>query len=395
MRDDVVDVERVHEHLRARLELFLTALGFLRVGQDVDIEAGELRGKPHVLAAAADRQAQLVIRHHDFDALRVFVDDDLRNFGRGEGVDHEGRRVLAPGNDVDLLALQLLHHRLDAAAAHADAGADRVDAAVIRHDRDLGAAAGVARDRADFDDVVVDFRHFLREQLRHEFRMGAAEENLRAALFFAHVEDDGADAVAGAEGLARQQLVAAQHRFAAAEIDSDIAKLDALHQTVDDLGLAVLELVELALALGLAHLLHDHLLRRLRGDAAEIDRRQFVDQEIADLGIGLAARGGFDRDLRVFVFDIVDHLLHADQLDLASLAVDLGTDVVLVAVFRAAGLLNGLLHGGEHVVAVDTLLAGDRVGDLQKLHAGNGDGFHNDLGWNPRWYQVSSASSAA
>ena len=138
----------------------------------------------------------------------------------------------------------------------------------------LARRARIARHGADLDDAVVDLGHFLGEQLGHELRMGARQEDLRPAHFLAHVVDIGADALALAEALARQQLVAAQDRLGAAEIDDDVAELDALDQAVDDLADAVLELVELALALGVAHLLHDHLLRRLRGDAAEIDRRQ-------------------------------------------------------------------------------------------------------------------------
>jgi hypothetical protein len=49
----------------------------------------------------------------------------------------------------------------------------------------------------------------------------------------------------------------------------------------------------------------------------------------------------------------------AQQLDLAGLAVDLGADVVLVPVLGAAGLLDGLLHRLEHLVALDALVAGD------------------------------------
>ena len=37
-------------------------------------------------------------------------------------------------HDVDLLAAQLLHDRLDARALHADAGADRIDVAIARAD---------------------------------------------------------------------------------------------------------------------------------------------------------------------------------------------------------------------------------------------------------------------
>ena len=75
----------------------------------------------------------------------------------------------------------------------------------------------------------------------------------------------------------------------AAEIDDDVAVFDALDDAVDDLADAVLVLVVLALALGVAHLLHDDLLGVLRGDAAEIDRRQRLGDEIADLGVGVAA----------------------------------------------------------------------------------------------------------
>ena len=127
--------------------------------------------------------------------------------------------------------------------------------------------------------------------------------------------------------------------------------------------------LELALALGLAHPLHDHLLGGLRGDAAEIDRRQRVDQEIADLGAGPWRAASIERDLGALVLDRVGDLAVARQADLAGLAVDDGADVVLVAVFGAAGLLDGLLHRLQHLVALDALLAGDRVGDLQQLQA--------------------------
>ncbi len=287
MGDDIVDVEGLDEHLAARAELLLAALALLGLGQDVDVPAGELRGEPHVLPAPADGERELVVGHDDLDAALLLVHHHLGDLGRRERVDDEGRGIGRPGNDVDLLALEFGDHRLHARAAHADAGADRIDAAVVGDDGDLGARARIARDRADLDDAVIDFRHFLGEQLGHELRMGARQEDLRAAHLLAHVVDVGAHALALAEALARQQLVAAQDRLGAAEIDDDVAELDALDEAVDDLADAVLELVELALALGVAHLLHDDLLRRLRGDAAEIDRRQRIGEEVADLGLGI------------------------------------------------------------------------------------------------------------
>ena len=111
------------------------------------------------------------------------------------------------------------------------------------------------------------------------------------ALLAAHVVDIGAHAVAVAQRLARHDLVAADDRLGAAEIDHDVAEFDPLDDAVDDLADAVLVFLILALALGVAHLLHDDLLGGLRGDAAEFDGRQGFEDEVADLSVGVALAG--------------------------------------------------------------------------------------------------------
>src|SRR5437588_8872208 len=121
--------------------------------------------------------------------------------------------------------------------------------------------------------------------------MRAREEDLRAARLAPHVIDEGADAVAVAEGLARKQLVAPYDRLAAAEIDHDIAVLDPLDDAVDDIADAVLVFLILAIALGLAHLLHDYLLGGLRRDPPVVERRQGLGDVIADLRRRVAALG--------------------------------------------------------------------------------------------------------
>jgi hypothetical protein len=133
--------------------------------------------------------------------------------------------------------------------------------------------------------------------------------------------------------LARQQLVTAQDRFGAAEIDHDIAELDTLDEPVDDLADAVLEFEVLALALGVAHLLHDDLLCRLGGDAAEIDGRQRIGNVIADLGLRVEPLRLGQGDLSSLVLHRLGDLAEAQQADLAALAVDLGADVIFLAVF--------------------------------------------------------------
>ncbi len=142
--DDLVDVERFHEQLRALGELLLPPLALFLLGQDVDIPAGQLRGEPHVLAAPADGQRKLALGHDDLDAVGILVEHDLGHLGRRQRVDDEGRRIRVPLDDVDLLALQLADHGLHARAAHADAGADGIDRGILGDHGDLGAGA---RDR--------------------------------------------------------------------------------------------------------------------------------------------------------------------------------------------------------------------------------------------------------
>src|SRR3546814_12784796 len=101
-------------------------------------------------------------------------------------------------------------------------------------------AAGVARRRLDFDDAVIDFGHFLREQLLHEVGVRAGQEYLRPARFAAHRQDDRADAVADAHQFARNLLVAADHALGAAQIDDDMAEFDRLGDAGDDPAAAVL-----------------------------------------------------------------------------------------------------------------------------------------------------------
>ncbi len=250
----------------------------------------------------------------------------------------------------------------------------------------LAPTPGVARHRFDLDDAVINFRHLLSEQLGHKLRVGARQENLRPARLLADIINESPDPLALTKALARQQLVAPQHRLGTAEIDDDIAKLDPLDEPVDDLADPVLELVELSLALGVPDLLHDHLLCRLGGNSAKIDRRQRIGDEIADLGFGVQLLSSGERNLGGLVFDRVCHLAEAQQAYFAIAPVDLGADVVFLTVFGAARLLDRLLHCFQHLVAIDTFVASNGVGDLQQFRTGVGDGaFHGVLGFGRRF----------
>ena len=291
--------------------------------------------------------------------------------------------VLAPRDDVDLFALQFLDHRLDAAALHADAGADRVDRAVVADDADLGAAAGVAGGGLDLDDAVVNFGHFLGEQLLHEVGVGARQEDLRAAGFAGNAQDQAADAVADADHFARDLRVAADDALGAAKIDHDVAELDPFDDAGDDFAGAVLEFFILALALGVADLLENDLLGGLGGDPAELDRGQRIDDEVAERGILLELLRALQIDLLEMILGLLDHFEHAPQAQVARVLVELGADVVLGAVTGAGGALDRVLHRLDHDRLVDQFLARDGVGDGEQLGLvgadGGGKGGHDGL----------------
>ena len=82
----------------------------------------------------------------------------------------EGRQVGRPVDDVDLLVVQLGGDGAHALAELADARALGVDAGLRRAHGDLGAVAGLARQRRDLDEPAGDLGHLEREQLAHETR---------------------------------------------------------------------------------------------------------------------------------------------------------------------------------------------------------------------------------
>jgi hypothetical protein len=90
-------------------------------------------------------------------------------------------------------------------------------------------------------------------------------------------------------------LVAADDTLGPAQVDDDMAELDPLDDAGNDLAGAILEFFELAFALSIADLLENDLLGRLGGDAAELDRRQWIDDEVANGGIVLELLRAFSR----------------------------------------------------------------------------------------------------
>ncbi len=115
-------------------------------------------------------------------------------------------------------------------------------------------------------------------------RIGARQDDLRAAGLAVDVLDVGDDAVAGAVRLARRLLAERQDALGLAEVDDDVvALLEAANDAADELALAVLVLVEDEVALGVAHALEEDLLGGLGRDAAERGARLLQLEQVAEL----------------------------------------------------------------------------------------------------------------
>jgi hypothetical protein len=279
--------------------------------------------------------------------------------------------AVGPQHDVDALAGELAGDRLHARAAHPDAGADRVDAAILREDRDLRAHARIPRGGLDLEQPLLDLGHLHREQVLDELGRSARQDQLRAAALAIHPQHVGADAVADAQVLLRDHLVARQPGLDLAGLDDRALSIHPLDGAGHDRLAALQEVGDDLLALRVADALQDHLLGGLRADAPELDRLELLLDEVADLHVGDLLLGLAQDDLQVVVLQLAvgDDLPAAEGLVVAAHAVDRHARVDL--------LLEELLGRGrqcalerlEHHFARDVLLPRERVDQQEDFTA--------------------------
>ncbi|MNS76680.1 hypothetical protein D3C72_1102350 [compost metagenome] len=245
---------------------------------------------------------------------------------------------------------------------------------VVGEHGDLGAVARIAGTGLDFHQALADFRHFQLEQLDHEFRRGAADEQLRATRLRTHFGQVTADAVAGTQDITRNALVLRNETFSvAAKVDIDVAALGALDHTSDQLAHTVGPRIDNLLALGFAHALHDHLLGGLGGDATEVGVLDLLFDVIADVhAFGFVDRvHQADLAIRRFHHHVIGHHFPAAVgFVVAILVVDDHAGqhfLVGIALLRCRGQRG--LDGIEDYFTRHALLVGDRVHYQQQFLA--------------------------
>ncbi len=102
-----------------------------------------------------------------------------------------------------------------------------------------------------------------------KLRVGPGQDDLGPPGLALDVQDVGPDALALVVHLPGHLLRRGQQRLGAAQVDDDALRVHALHDAVDDLAFAVLEVLKHQVPLRVLHALHDDLLGRLGGDAPE------------------------------------------------------------------------------------------------------------------------------
>src|SRR5208282_2551258 len=266
---------------------------------------------------------------------------DAADFCRLQGFLGERNRILVILDDVDLLSAQFADDRLHTHALHAHAGADGVDVFVFRHHRDLGAFAGFARDGADDDGAVVDFRHFGLEQMLNQFWSGARGNDARTLDSFFDAHDDDSNALAHGERFQPRLLLAPHAGFGLADIENDVGAFEALDSGVHDLVDVPDVFVVDGVAFRLAYFLKNDLLGELGSDAAEDPFSHFRDQQFSAgfrAGVEFASLFHGDLQIRIFhLFGSFDDRLYGIGIDLAAVFIEHGAQVFLGLVVFARG----------------------------------------------------------
>ena len=320
-----------------------------------------MRTQAYVLTLVADGQAELVIGHRHTAALGFA--------GQQFHLDHLGRRqrsrdklghILAPADDVDLLAAQFLHDLFHTGTAGTDAGAHRVDVGVLAPDGQLGAGTGFAGNGLDLDGAVVDFGHFQFKHPLDQAGMGAADGHTRATVGSQNIHHVDLHGLALVEFLTGDLLIAGQNGTAAlAQIQHHVAafRINGNHRSHNKLMSTGLHLAALQVAFAFPQALTDHVLGRLGSDATEFLRFELGDHALTypvaladllsilqtDLGVGvlhflddLAQKAGTERtDLGV---DIHDHVLVLNLIVLLDSDHNGRLDLVDQVIFRQAAL---------------------------------------------------------
>ena len=277
----------------------------------------------------------ILFDQHD-RATQHLTEDNLFDFCRLERVGNQVLRISVPTNNINLLAAQLLLDRANPATANTDTCPHTVDLLVFATDRHLAAVPRLTRHRVDLDDTLGNLRNLLLEQTLHQLRPRATQDHLDPRTLGPHVRHDRLDPLIGMKRLLRNLLAPRQNRLDRPQGDRGDPTLVSLHHPRDQLVHLRLKLFDQSVSFGLAELLYDHLLGRLRTNSTD----HFL---IFQVGAVAVAR------------------------NLALFPVDLKNNACFFAVVLPSSRHQGGLDGAEHDLLFDILVPVHRIDNSQQI----------------------------
>ena len=159
--------------------------------------------------------------------------------------------------------------------------------------------------------------------------------------------------------------------FRFADVKDHIRPFHALHCRIDNLADTPNVFVVDSVALSLAHLLENHLLRQLCGNASE---NAFGDlrnlQLSANFQVGIDLARIFQCDLQVRIFHLLGslhHSLYRKGMNLARFLVQLRAQILLRLVVLARSHNNGVFHRANYNLRINAFFPAQRVDSVVEL----------------------------
>ena len=305
------------------------SLSGLDVADDVDLQAGQLCGETRVLPLFSDGKGELALRHDGGRSLFLLFDLHLHHERRAERVLDEPRRVAAPLDHVDLLAVQFVHDVLNANPAQADARTDGVDTLLPGKDCHLAAGTGLAGDADDLDRPVVYLRHFHLEESPDERLVRPGHDDLRSPDRLVDGLEKDLIALSHAVSVVWRLFRHGKHGFRASQFDGNVsARLDALHRDGVHLADFVGVLLEDDVTLGFSKALNHHLLGSLGCDASRAVGQCPGRHVVAQVGDRADLLRVGQRYLGEGILHLLDDRLHDGDVHVPRVRVELDGDIL-------------------------------------------------------------------
>ena len=169
----------------------------------------------------------------DIYSCILTVDFDALNFGWAQSFANKLRSIIAPVDNINLLAItNFVHYGLNAHAATTNKGANWVDTWYERCHGNLSTATSFASNRLNFYCAILNFWYFLTEEIFNKGGRATAQNQLCATLIAFNANDQNLDAGADCVVLAIDLLGFWHNTSGFTKIHAYTALIDAGYSTI-------------------------------------------------------------------------------------------------------------------------------------------------------------------